>query len=563
MTAAARGGRRRATAGRESTGYRLKVFLSAPYHQSVAFVTVLVFAAGAFWAIVQPPFFGPDEIPHYNSVSRVAAGDGWPRPYDASIRGDTWQAAVEGGGENSLSGFEFDDEVPDELPTPIDRNALHGPTEYDDNMRDQMVQHPPAPYVLTAGVIQVFGGGDMRWDHALLLMRLVSAGFLAASVPFIVGIIRRISGSRAAGVVGATAILSIPLLAMIGGFVNNDNVLTASCSAALYFAIRAVKDPPSQRFTLPLAGVALGAALLSKGLALMLVPVIGLFGLVAAFTSSRPWPMRLVWAAVPMLIAFVVGGWWWLRNLLILGVIQPSQYGSREPDPQVQQTYDFGAFNEAFWDRFNRLFWGRGANDTIAFPERLVESAGFALIALIVLSLAFSRHRILLIALLAFPLLITATIYNNAHSIYSDIGIPDRGVQGRYVFAGIAAYAALVGLLWWAIAVRFRRIGSVLAVAITLGAAAITMGSALWVVPRLYLSPSRFTSYARAAEAMGVSTLVLQVLVVAFLVSLVALMVLQRRLLALDFEDLETATIEEPQADADEPVAAAGPDPQS
>lgn len=497
------------------------------YLTATAAVTLLFFVTSALWAIISPPFSGPDEIPHYNSVNRLVALEGWPRPYEAEVRSDTWQAVAEAGAQDHLPTFRG--EALPELPSAGERSDLHGPSNYETHGRDYMVQHPPGPYAFSAIVVGLAGGGDLRWDHASLLMRLISAAFLAAAVPFVIGTVRRIAGSPVAGLVAGTSLLTIPFLATVGGFVTNDTALIATSSAALYFSVLALKVPDSVRYALPLAGAALGVALLSKGLALLLIPVVGVLATAASWRLGRSLMRRLMWPALTMLIAFVIGGWWWLRNLVVLGVIQPSQYGTRTARDPSELDYDFGFFFVAFWRRFNRLFWGRGAREDVAYPTELVDVAGTVVLVAIVLVLVYSRHRLLLLAVLAYPFLIIATTLTNAHGIYTDLGIPDRGVQGRYVFAGIAAYAAVWGLGWQLLHDRSPRIAGWGAPATLLPAGIITAAGALWVAQRAHEESSLGGAARAATELAGVPVGVIVALSLGWLACAVVAVVLIRR----------------------------------
>lgn len=472
------------------------------YLTATAAISLLVFLTSALWAIVSPPFSGPDEIPHFNSVNRLVALEWWPRPYDAQVRSDTWQAVAEADALEHLPTFRGEPLA--ELPTAEARSSLHGPSAYEPHGRDYMVQHPPGPYAFSAIVIGLAGGGDLRWDHASLLMRLISAAFLAAAVPFVIGTVRRIASSPSAGLVAGASVLTIPFLATVGGFVTNDTALIATSSAALYFSVLALKVPGAIRYALPMAGAALGGALLCKGLALLLIPVVGALAIAASLRSSGSLARRLMRPVLTMVIAFVIGGWWWLRNLIVIGVVQPSQYGNRIARDPSELDYDFGYFLAGFWRRFNRLFWGRGAREDIAYPTEIVDAAGIALLVIIVAVLLFSRHRALLLAVLAYPALIIATTLTNAHGIYEDLGIPDRGVQGRYVFAGIAAYAAVWGLGWQVLHDRFAGIASRIAPAMLLVGGVITVSGTQWVARRAHDEGSVVGGARAASELAGV-----------------------------------------------------------
>jgi 4-amino-4-deoxy-L-arabinose transferase-like glycosyltransferase len=462
------------------------------YPVAVLGLVILVLGLAGSWALTLPPFQGPDEVAHYNSVARLVAGDGWPRPYDAKITDATVTAVAE-------AGSAYQDQGLAALPDPEDRSLLLEGQDWERNGTDQMVQHPPLAYAVTASVVKVLGGADLRWDHAQLIMRAVSALMLCASVPFLVGIARRMTGSRIAGVVGGGGVLLVPFFSNVGGFITNDALLITLCSAALFFAVSATTGR-RPLLLLAAAGAVLGLALLTKGLALFLIPVIAVFAVMTAVRVTG-WLRKIAAVAIPLAIAFCVGGWWWLRNIVTLGRIQPSQLGDRESQLTAPDEYDPWLFVGNFIVRFNRTFWGRGAREDLAFPTWAVDVAGVLLLLAVVASLVLARRRIALAALWAFPVLIIATTAANAHSIYWDLGDPSRGVQGRYIFAGIAAMAATLGILFAALSRRLAiRDGVSGAVAVVLGAA-VSVWGLVWVFDRVWGADG----VAGAAQAHGVA----------------------------------------------------------
>ncbi|MBA8816651.1 hypothetical protein FHX48_001724 [Microbacterium halimionae] len=410
------------------------------YDLATAALALLFFVSASGWALVMPAFSGPDETAHYNSVVRLLDGGGWPRPYDATYEQSTISALLE-------TGRTFRDQSLERLPSPDDRSTLLGGGEWDELATDYMVQHPPGYYVVVAAVVAAVGGGDLRWDHALMTMRMVSALLVAGAVPFIVGISRRVSGSRSAGIAGGAIVLFVPFVANLAGYVSNDSLLILGCSASLYFAVRALDHAKRPLGLLALSGVALGVALGTKGLALMLIPVVAVIAIAVAWKLTG-WFRRICAVALPLLIAFVIGGWWWLRNIVVLGKIQPSIYGRRTSSGSRHPDYDLSFFVEQAVYRLNSTFWGRGARADLALPEVTAIIAGTLLLTVVAVSVVFARRRLLLFVVWAFPLAILGVTLWNAHGIYWDLGSASRGVQGRYVFAGIAAIASSMAVVF-------------------------------------------------------------------------------------------------------------------
>lgn len=437
---------RRGGAREDTNGNRL-------YRFAIAATSLLFFAFSLLWAFNSPFFDGPDESRHINSISRLVDGGGWPMPYEALVTGATHQAEAEG------SVTVTDDGTVRERFDIADRSKLFEYGESKDKGRDTMLQHPPAYYAVAATVVAALGGADLRWDHAQFIVRGVSAALVAGALPFIIGTVRRVTGSRLVGVLGGVGLLCVPFFTGLGGYASNDTLLLLACSATMYLLVRGVREASPSPWLLPLAGVAYGVALLTKGFALMLAPTVVILAVWSAWRRRNSILHFIAQLLVPAVIAFAIGGWWWVRNLLVLGKIQPSQLGDRERHENAFRGYDFGTFVNAFFERLNSTFWGRNL-----LPAEVVTIAGVALIIVLVVALLVRQTRSMFLITALFPLLIAATIFNNAHGIYWDTSDPSRGVQGRYLFGGIVTIAIAIGACWLLVLRRAnRRARSILA----------------------------------------------------------------------------------------------------
>lgn len=449
------------------------------YLLGVIALTVTAFAMSAVPALTLPFFDGPDEHRHVNSVVRVAGGGGWPDAYEARMHASVYQAMVESGSGALGTG------VRTAPVAPALRSSLADLTELAGH-RDTMVQHPPLYYQVTGLGVRVVGL-DARWDHGIHVMRLTSAAILAVAFPFLVGAVRWATGSRTAGLVGGTAPLGIPFFSVMGGYVSNDTLLITACTATMYLLVRAVRDVRSQPWSLPAAGAAWGAALLTKGFALMLAPAVLVLAVVALRRSARPVLARVGTALLAGVLALAVGGWWWVRNLLVYGKLQPSQYAAREPSPTGPEDYSLSLFLVKNARRMVATFWGRGAHAEVASPVWLTVAATTLLVATILLALSRRRARCVLLLALVHPALIAATLFRNAHGIYWDLGLIDRGIQGRYLYSGIVALAVAVGTcLLLAVDGRSRRARRAIVLAAT---AALPVAGSLgiaWIVTRTW-----------------------------------------------------------------------------
>lgn len=424
------------------------------YRRHVAVLTAALALLSLTWATTMPYFSGPDEIAHYNSTARLARGGGWPLPYEAPILGSSFNASDESGRVDSRTGHR-------QAPTTIgDRAFFIDPGDRVDARQDQMVQHPPGAYVVPAALVKLAGVARLRWDVAMVLMRLVSGIVFSSCLPFTIGSVTRLTGDQKIGILGGTAIVGIPFFTTMGGYVSNDPLLITATTAAAYGAVRLVTDPNHPGWMPIATGAALGIALLSKGYALLATPAI--VALVLLAVRRRPPEDRgplIRNSLIGATAAIALGGWWWIRNLVVLGRLQPSRlerFGRNDP---THDDYHLLEFLRGAANRLQATFWGRGARQGLAYPGILTWAATILLIAIVVIALVRGRHRLETLLLLAIPILLGTTITINAHRIYRVVHITSggiRGVQGRYLFAGIVAFAVCSG---WAMVVGRRVLG--------------------------------------------------------------------------------------------------------
>ena len=121
--------------------------------------------------------------------------------------------------------------------------------------------------------------------------------------------------------------------------------------------------------------------------------------------------------------------------------------GDREPGPTGPEGYSLSLFVTTNLRRLFATFWGRGAHAHVAFPWSVTLVATLGLVGVIVLASTARSARRLLLVLAIQPTLTAITLALNAHRIYWATGLGDRGIQGRYLYAGIVAVALAVGIV--------------------------------------------------------------------------------------------------------------------
>ncbi|MDN4477881.1 DUF2142 domain-containing protein [Demequina sp. SYSU T00039] len=475
----------------------------------LASVTLLVLLVGAAWSLMAEPFTKVDEPRHFNSVVRLMEGGGWPAPREAPLLDAVRVAASEAG--HPFAGDEASPALPGE------RSALdehEGSTRGIADDPDWMTQHPPGYYGLTAGLISAVGGHGWSWDHALLAMRLLSDLWVAlATIPVALAA-RRLSGSPRGALVGAAAVLAIPQYFHVGALVSNDALSVLLASLVLHQCVVAMDSERGSWRRAAVLGLTLGAGLFVKGLFLTLIPVVAI-ALAVPAVRRHGWRWRaLIAPAIAMAVAFATGGWWYLRNLLVYGAIQPSNFGSGREDVAAEG-YDLLEFVTTALLRLNSTFWG-SLNPALALPGWYLAGALVVTLLVVVVGAIRSRHRLILLVLAAYPVALLAITLNHAWEIYWNYGL-FRGIQGRYLFPAILILGVLVAISWSVVERRLRAplpaIGGAVAV-LGLGAVA----CAGWMVALHGFWPEAGSvgeGLAVMSAALGVPGVVANVLVVA------------------------------------------------
>ena len=270
---------------------------------------------------------------------------------------------------------------------------------------NQMVQHPPLYYWIEAALLRVPGVTSLAWDQTVWLMRLVSVA-LMTPVPLLCwattrrmlvgrqgphsrgdatgGVVTAEVAPRLA-VIGAVLPLTVPNMVRDGSAVTNDSLLVLTTSVLLYCLSRVLTGDLSRRTAVWVA-VSLGAALLTKGFALVLPPIVLAAYLFGWWRRPGASPrFRTLWP--PLAIAAVggvVGGLWWLRNVVEYGTVEINGPGPKfdyvvygQPD----HSGTLGHFLPSFVTGFVERIWGGVGLPDVPDPGPFVEYGWFVVVA--------------------------------------------------------------------------------------------------------------------------------------------------------------------------------------
>jgi hypothetical protein len=425
----------------------------------VAWAATAVFIAlMVLWTVITPAFRSPDEPQHVNSVVRLVEGGGWPEPADAHMSPEVLRAktlsgfsAVDGQAGNWAGGTLLPGVRPGiaaedliyfalysaQEPTPPgERRPFRDLSLTQDvdlgQYPDQMTQHPPLYYALTAGVV------------TMALMRLVGV-LLVAPIPLLAwSTVVRLTGRRRLGDVAAVLPLGIPQLAVLGGSVTND-ALVVLLGGLLSLMLARVLTGDRSWPTVVGTGLVLGLALLTKGTMLVAVPVVGLALVVGARRAvALPWGQVFLRLGVAWAVAFVVGGWWWAVNLLRYGTVQPAGWSQEFSDQFIVDgpRDSVPAFTGQFADKLATTFWGHFGQLELALPLPLVAILTVGLIGCCLLAFRRGGQPATAAVLLALVVLMVALLYPQTYLGHLYNG-QYAGIQGRYLYGGLVALLAV------------------------------------------------------------------------------------------------------------------------
>jgi 4-amino-4-deoxy-L-arabinose transferase-like glycosyltransferase len=365
---------------------------------------------------------------------------------------------------------------------------LGGHTFLTGGVPNQMVQHPPLYYWLAAAVLRLPGVSHRAWDLQVWLMRLLSV-ILMLPLPALVwaATVRLLSRpGRPRGstwrlaLIAAAIPLTVPNLIRNGSSVTNDSLLILATSAVLYLLSRVLTGDLSRRTAIWIA-VWLAIALLTKGFALVLPPVV-----LAAYLFGA-WPMgdrlktrmQAIWQPLAIAAAGgVIGGLWWLRNLIDYGAVQPNGFGSydRVLERAVYGPPDnhgtLGHFIPGFFTDFaNRIWGGVGLPDT-PLPGSFIVYGWLTVVLVGVTAALVCRggpgDRLRALILFAAPVLTVLLVAHASYSTFEHWSKGLHGSQGRYLYPVMLAVAALATVGW--LRVLQPRVRGYLLAVVTVGA---------------------------------------------------------------------------------------------
>lgn len=440
-------------------------------------------------SVLFPTYRAPDEIAHVDMVLVVGQSQGYPEVGEQRIS----QRVVE---SFAVVRHEPGGQAPPlhagDAPRRDRRQTFAelGPDVASD-VPQQMAAHPPLYYAAAATALSavtalVPPAYDWSFDQVVGFLRLFSAA-LVLPLPLLAYLVAaRLGATRPVAVAAAVLPLGIPQLTHVGSSVNNDTLLALLVAGLTLPALGAARGDTTAR-TAVVAGVLGGLALLTKGFALFVPLWLAGVYVLAAWRGGGWRALRA--GALAVAVATGVGGWWWIRNILTYGTVQPS--GLASPAPPGEFAPDVGYWLSFYIQRLSRRFW----IEPNLLPDGAPAADLVATAVVVVLCLAaFVGHRRIRqrpadLAVVLGPLAgLGAIVTFGAWRVYARSGTP-FAIHGRYLYGAVVGLAAVAALGAAALLPARRRWLPLVAVATVLAVQVTAAGLALvtyWGPPGLW-----------------------------------------------------------------------------
>lgn len=285
---------------------------------------------------------------------------------------------------------------------------------------------------------------------------------------------------------GATLALAFwPQYRFSTAVINNDIMVTAAAAAVMWLLVRVIVVRPLRAYDLLGLGAATGVALLSKGVALALLPVVMIVvvGCVVA-AGRRAWRL-LMWLLGAAVLAAALVGWWYARNVSegvgVLGATRDLKFLRLV----VNSLFLFGGLGKILYITQRGFFslWATFGWATFYLPGPTYWAAGgwgvLGVLGLVPWLVRRPPRRVVLAALgLA---LAAAAIIAGAVALWIEEQQTD--LTGRYLLPTLPALCVLISVGWSAILPRRLHTAGW---ALMAGALAVFVA----LIPGIYIGPA-------------------------------------------------------------------------
>lgn len=410
-------------------------------------LTALAFCFSACWALLTPVFHGPDEPEHYDLISSLASDPHYPeydqRGLDPTVD-DLAQAMLNAGGGSRAP--HLGAAAPPEILATA--NLTDPPTGAVRPASNQMPQHPPLYYESMAAALRTMrlvdpGSRAPSIASEVVFLRLLNAAIACTIPAAAMAALRLLSPRRTSGVAAGLACLMIPQFSHISGSINNDNLMNLFAAWSIVSLLWILRRGLTVRSALA-AGALVGLGAMTKAFGLLLLPLLA-FVLVLAVWRGRERGRSIRLAALGGAVAAVLGGWFWLSNVVTHGSASPTTFFTRAPTRPAGSVVDHRAWLDLAVRAIPERFWLSAGRYSVSFPDLVWKGLTAAGIVLVVAGLIrlVRGGRWIEASVAVAPFVLTLLyVLEHAHAIYVRTTWTSF-LQGRYLFVGIAGLSAV------------------------------------------------------------------------------------------------------------------------
>ena len=301
---------------------------------ALALVWAAFLVRGSYYCVQQPLWEGLDEWAHFACLQYLAEHGQMPRRSDPvsdevvrslelvplAYGTESWVA----GGVNHDAYWQLPEaerqrrrERLKRLTSAYRRSPSLAPaaqTQYE-------AQQPPLYYTLL--LAPYFATRYQPLPDQVLCLRLLSLAIASLTIPLAYAMARQIPSARRSAVLVAALLACMPSLAIDLTRIGNHTLAIPLIAAVLLCALRALRRGRMRDWAL--LGIVLAAALLAKGYALVMLPVV----LLAALLAARRQRLAIAGGGLAIVLAAAGAGWWYANNLRTTGTIAGDQNGRR------------------------------------------------------------------------------------------------------------------------------------------------------------------------------------------------------------------------------------------
>jgi small subunit ribosomal protein S36 len=409
-------------------------------------VALHVVVLGAY-SILLPTYRAPDEPLHVDLAHHWSTDFDYPAWDDR----DTADGII-----NSLFQVRFPGRaahLTEDEAIPKDERASYEQLDETESVGgvNQLPQHPPLYYIV-AGTAEratevVIGDPDFMLET--WFYRLVSIA-MVAPLPWIIWRASRLISLPMPATVAAMLVpLAIPQYLHIGASVNNDNLQYLATWLMTPIVLQVARGDLGRRLMI-VAGVVTGLGLFAKAFSFVILGWMACALALVLLRQGRESLPRVVRAGLVYSVpTMLLGGWWWVRNVVVYGSLMPTIYFDIV-QPVPRGNFDLFEYLNTWITSTLRRTWGDFGYYDTRIPSIAVTVA--TAVSVVALGAALiGRDRVAdtklgdrLLLFVPLPLLMAMQL-QTAIGTYLENG-QYAGLQGRYWFGAVAPLAILMAL---------------------------------------------------------------------------------------------------------------------